>query len=116
MSYLNIYSEWVARFENYVGPYKVSIHNSDTQQSETYSCTLECAIAYLETMCTEYDFLPTQIKIKQGLWKRSVMNPKENYYSPMTKYAEISCDETNTEDGRYIVCYAIDGRNEVSVY
>lgn len=47
--YRHWYEEWSGRFANYSGPYRIKIYNPELKELEIHTCSLPCAIAFLET-------------------------------------------------------------------
>ncbi len=83
------YNKWTARFATYSGNYKVEIFNHETIQFEPYLCSLECAVAFLESVATDYEFEPSKMLIKRGLTRKiSYRDAKKEWFEPDYRYAE----------------------------
>lgn len=83
---MNFYQKWLERFNSAKWDaklYAVFLYNQQTNQFEKCLCSLECAVAYLETMATDFDFEPAKIFIKRG--KERVMSFAQADGSILTK-------------------------------
>ena len=87
------YTRWKALFENYVGPHKVYLWNNAANSDEPMFCSLECAVAYLESFGSDFDFKPENIRIKRGLLRTISKKTlsgirKYQHYDENYRYAE----------------------------
>lgn len=108
------YELWKARFEKHhgtggqtnrtqhsgiaIGPYKVELFNAITEKWENFTCSIACAVAFLESQATDFDFLPEKIEIKYKLEGANV------------RYAIYNDSAfSNREDGTYLIFFGATG-------
>ncbi len=107
------YTHWRAMFENYIGPHKVYLWNNGANVDEPMYCTLECAVAYLESFGSDFDFRPENVRIKRGLLRKISKKTSagiKNYelYDENYRYAEYEgAPIANREDGKYLIFFRI---------
>ena len=110
------YTKWVNRCRNYEGDYKLAIWNLELRRDEDYTCSLQCALAYLETMSTDYEFHPEQITLRRGGWRDGTVS-RQRWYDKDYTYAVADISgtdiEPNTKEGLYVVNYSLDLQKRV---